>query len=408
MYQRTTNKLNLLALRRQYTNPHGLYNTLRAQDSLYFDATSQSWLVTGHNIITTILDDARFLSGLGAATNTSSTEMSPISKQMLFMDGEPHRHAQNVMLRPLAMLVKQMPGNIRTFAQEALAAVDRKGEMEIISEFASPVSLLTIAHVLGIPSDDQEELRQLEQWSDTFGDITSGYFRGDIGDIKNLEEYFRRLIAEKRRAPSGDLLSAFIEAKDVFPDEEDLIANCMMVFAAGRITTKKLLGNGISLLMERWEEFQTEFKANSRFPRFLGEELLRMVTPTRYLIREASEDIDLSPSCPGNHLIHCGQRMLLFLEAADYDPAVFPQPEHFNPHRRPNKHIAFGYGPHQCPGATLARLEIQVALEEILSLSQLRPKPGFSTVWNPNPNLGGFTSNPAVFDVASQHIPFSR
>src|SRR5947209_3900499 len=112
MPQKAVNKLNLLALRRQYTNPHGLYNTLRAQDSIHFDGTSQSWLVTGHNVITAILDDKRFISGLGVATNTSSTQMLPISRQMLFMDGERHQRAQHVMLRPLALMVKQMPSDI--------------------------------------------------------------------------------------------------------------------------------------------------------------------------------------------------------------------------------------------------------------------------------------------------------
>jgi pimeloyl-[acyl-carrier protein] synthase len=131
----------------------------------------------------------------------------------------------------------------------------------------------------------------------------------------------------------------------------------------------------------------------------LGEELLRTVTPTRYLIREAAEDVDLSSIFPGNHLIRRSQKVLLFLEAADYDPSLFSQPASFHPHRRPNKHIAFGYGPHQCPGATLARIEIQIALEELFSLSSVKSKPYTSPVWNMNPNLGGFTSNPVVFSA---------
>jgi len=392
MQRRATNKLNLLGLRRHYTDPHGLYNALRAQDSLYFDETSQSWLVTGHQIITTVLDNPGFVSNLGSATQTPSTQFSAISRQMLFMDGAQHRRAQDVMLRPLAQMVKDMPETIRKFTRDALSSTQKKGHMEVVSEFASPISLLTIAHVLGMPADNLEVLGALEQWSDTFGDVTSGYFRSETGDIQLLEKHFRQLIAEKKRAPSGDLLGAFLASGDIFPEEEDLVANCMMVFAAGRITTKKLLGNGVSLLLPHWEEYQRAFQENPRFVRQLGEELLRMVTPTRYLIREASEDIQLA-----DHLIHRGQRVLLFLEAADYDPALFEQPEHFHPQRRPNKHLAFGYGPHQCPGATLARVEIQVALEELLTLPHLRSQPGSTPVWNPNPNLGGYTSNPLVF-----------
>jgi cytochrome P450 len=404
MQQRGANKHNLLALRRHYTHPHELYNTLRVRDQIYFDETSQSWLVTGHKAATTILDDSRFITSLGTATSTSSMQKSPVSRQILFLNGEQHRRAQNIMLRPLALMVKQMPSIIRKFAQDSLAVAREAGEMEFVNEFASPVSLFTIAHVLGIPLEDRDELRCLENWSDTFGDVTSGYFRGDLRDIERLEDYFRQLVAQKRRTPSDDLLSAFIEAGDIFPHEEDLVANCMMVFAAGRITTKKLLANGISLLMQGWGELQQEFARDARFPKFLGEELLRMVTPTRYLIRDASKDVDLSALFPGNHFIHRGERMMLFLEAADYDPSLFSQPEQFDPHRRPNKHIAFGYGPHQCPGATLARVELQIALEEVLSLNGLRPKPGTSPLWNPNPNLGGFNFNPVICAVDHGHL----
>jgi cytochrome P450 len=395
-------KLNLLALRRHYTNPHHLYDALRARGDLYFDASSQSWLATGHRVITGILDDARFLSNMGSASGSASAgQLAPVSRQMLFMDGEKHRTAQSTMLRPLAQMVKSLPPVIRKIARQALAEVEERGEIELVSQFASPISLLTIAHVLGIPVEDRDLLHQLEQWSDTFGDITSGYFRGNMQDVQKLEDYFRQLIAQKRRNPSDDLLSSFISAHEIFPEEDDLVANCMMVFAAGRITTKKLLGNGCNFLLPAWQQYQTDLQADPRFVKSLGEELLRVVTPTRYLIREAGEDIHFATST-GTQLIQRGQRVLLFLEAADYDPALFEKPTHFHPQRRPNKHIAFGYGPHQCPGATLARVEIQLALEELFALPSLCPKPGTSPVWNPNPNLGGFTSNSLVFPSRSQ------
>lgn len=127
-----------------------------------------------------------------------------------------------------------------------------------------------------------------------------------------------------------------------------------------------------------------------------------MITPTRYLVREAVEEVDLSSQFPGNHKIRQGEKLLLFLEAADYDPAIFAQPTRFEAHRRPNKHIAFGFGSHQCPGATLARVEIQIALEMLLTMANdLQLKPGTTPVWNPNPNLGGATSWPLLFKSSS-------
>ncbi|GHO86471.1 hypothetical protein KSZ_44770 [Dictyobacter formicarum] len=301
------------------------------------------------------------------------------------------------MLRPLAQMVKEMPPTISKIAQDAIQAVSATGEIDAVSQFAAPISLLTIAHVLGIPTEDRELLQQLEQWSDTFGDITSGYFRGAGQDVQRLEEYFRQLITQKRRHPDESLLSAFIAAHDIFPEEDDLVANCMMVFAAGRITSKKLLGNGLTFLTQHWQQYQAEMQTNPHFIKALGEELLRIITPTRYLIREASEDIVFPVSASHTQRIQQGQRVLLFLEAANYDPAIFPHPTTFDPHRRPNKHVAFGFGPHQCPGATLARMETQLALETIFTLSNLRPKPGVKPSWNPNPNLGGYTHNPLIF-----------
>lgn len=399
MQKNPVNQLNLLALRRQYSHPHALYNAFREKDCIYFDETSYSWLVTGYRAVTTILDDPRFRSGLSAMATTPLSQMAPISKQMLFMDGEVHRRQQDVMLRPLALMVKQMPETITKIVRDVLEMTRTKGEIEIVSEFALPISLFTIAHVLGIPTHDRDELAQLERWSDTFGDVTSGYLLGDMQDIQKLEDYFRRLIMQKRRSPSDDLLSAFIVAHDVFPEEDDLVANCMMVFAAGRITTKKLVSNGVSWLMPNWQQHRAEVQETPRSVKSLSEELLRVVTPTRYLIREASEDIDLSSLFPGKHLIQKGQRVLLFLEAANYDPNEFSEPEQYHPQRRPNRQIAFGYGPHQCPGATLARLEIQVALEELLKLEGLHSKPGACPVWNANPNLGGYASHSLAFSV---------
>ncbi len=391
MEQSNTKMYSLLALRRNYQNPHAQYAQLRVHDSIYFDPSSQCWLVTGHALATTILDDQRFTSQLG--TDSASTVAS-VNKQMLFMDGDRHQQIQNVMLRPLASMAKKIPDEIRSFVHGIVMDWQARGEIDLVQDFAAKISLFGIARILGIPLDDWDHLLRLERWSDTLGDLTSGYVRGDKQDVTNLEIYFAQLIAMKRLQPADDLLSSLIEDEEAFPKEDDLVANCMMIFAAGRVTSKKVLGNGIPLLLQDWQSQRKEYQNNPKiFPRMLGEELLRMVTPTRYLMRQANEDVDF----PHQHVIHKGDRLLVFLEAANRDPAFFEDPDTFSPQRRPNKHLAFGFGSHQCPGATLARIEIQVALEELLSLSELRLKPGSHPRWNPNPNLGGYISCPALF-----------
>ncbi|GCE28535.1 cytochrome P450 [Dictyobacter alpinus] len=393
--QNQQNKLlQFSQIRRQYKQPHNLYDMLRSQDQIFFDRSIQSWLVTAYGPSVAILDDSRFSAELGA--NAVATPPS-VSKQILFLDGELHQQAQDVILHQLAYLVRDIPNKIRDFAHITLSQAHQKGEIDIVKDFASPISLFSISHVLGISTTRMEELHEIERWSDTFSDITSGYFGGDKADIQRLEDYFRRLIAYKRYNRGNDLLSAFLQAEGVYQTEDDLIANCIMVFAAGRATTKKLLGNGIPLLVEHWSTIQPLFQKQPRsLVKQVSEELLRYITPTRYLVRQAREDVDLSGQFPGAHHIKQGEKIFLFLEAANRDGGHFPQPDQFQPQRRPNKHIAFGYGTHQCPGATLARMEIQIALETFLTMISLRPEMSetMPPIWNPNPNLGGYSSCP--------------
>lgn len=400
MMQPRNKNFSLAALRRNYTQPHTLYDELRAHDGVFFDASSQSWLVTAYAATVAILGDRRFSSRLSAgpapaAPSPMSPLLTAIHKQMVFMDGEEHQRAQAILLAPLAQMVKKTPATIRSLIGTILGEAQQRGEIDLVKDFAAPVSRLVIAQVLGLPTDDQAELMEVERWSETFTDFTSGYLRGDIQDVHRLVEYFRQLIAAKRRAPSDDLISALINASTIFPEDDDLISNCMMIFSAGHVTSKKMFGNGIPIMMQRWDAWRQEYRTNPALPRRAGEELLRLITPTRYLIRQASEDIALD-QLPGQHQIRQGQKVFLFLEAANYDPAEFPEPARFDPDRATNKHVAFGYGPHRCPGASLGRLELQLALEMLLADVQLRPKTGAAPVWNPNPNLGGYASYSAL------------
>ena len=121
-------------------------------------------------------------------------------------------------------------------------------------------------------------------------------------DIGRLGDFFRRLVEARRGLapdPARDLLSAFLAERDAFDSDEELIINGMMIFGAGRVTTRKVLGNGLPLLLPRWAQARHELSEDPSFARRATEELLRMVTPTRYLLRVAREDVDLSARFPG-------------------------------------------------------------------------------------------------------------
>lgn len=392
-------QITLSALIEAYENPHQLYHTLRAHDAIYYDAHHKCWLVTSYAAVTEILTDERFSSELSLdpashknQTSETSFMHTAINKMIIFIDGDVHRQFQKIVLRKLGQMGKQMPSKIRAIAERLLDAeeLESQEDFDLVEDFAYPFSLLVIAEVMGVPTDDLDDLLELAEWSDSHGHVSSGYLRVDWQDINRLGDYFRDLIATKRRTPSDDLISALIEA-DLFEDEDELIVNCMMIFGAGRMTTKKLLANGIPLLLAQWREWGNALAEKPKLSKQLTEELLRFVTPTRYLTRYATEDVDLSAQYPGNHLIRRGDKVVLFLDAANRDAACFSQPDQLNPERASNRHLAFGFGPHYCPGARLARFEIQIALELLFNVFlDLELDPEFGPIWSPNPNLGGY------------------
>src|SRR5260370_39107200 len=118
----------------------------------------------------------------------------------------------------------------------------------------------------------------------------------------------------------------------------------------------RLRGQGQHL----WQHIRTTAANDGKVTQRLADEILRIVTPTRYIKRWAAQDVDVSAEFPGNHLIRSGQEVVLYLEAAHRDPQEFPEAHRCDPQRRPNPHLAFGYGPHLCPGAGLARLGLRL------------------------------------------------
>lgn len=389
------------ALVRAYQDPHPLYAALRARDCIHYDPTSEFWLVTGHAAVTAILADPRFSSDVrfeSAASQDapgSSFLRAAIEKGIIFSDGEAHRRVQGVIHRVLGRMGKQAPAGIAAVVRGLIDRVRAREQFDLVADLAAPLSLLVVSQLLGVPTGDEDGLRQLAAWSDAHGDAVSGYLRVDLQGIHRLGASFRELIAEKQSAPCDDLIGAFLRESDVFADDEELLINCMMIFGAGRVTTRKVLGNGLPLLLPEWPRWVEAQRSDPTFSARAAEELLRVVTPTRYLLRCAAEDADLSERFPGDHVIYEGEKVVLFLEAANRDPEVFPDPDAFDPGRSATRHLSFGFGPHYCPGAKLARLEIQIALDLLLeTFPGLTARPSAEPRWNPNPNLGGYDSFP--------------
>lgn len=390
--------ISLQALVDGYTDPHGLYDTLRERDRVSYDPASRSWLVTGHAAVRTILADEAFVSDAALAipalrrSTPRPFVVEAVQKQIIFADGPKQERVQRALLTELARRSDALVPPLRQVALRLAEAGRARGHIDLAREFAIPFSMEAICMILGVPVEQGAELERLERWSTTYANVTSGYLKDDIQDIVRLGDYLRAQHAARGGTPSDDLMGVFMR-DGLLDSDEEVVINCMMVFAAGRVTTQKLLSDGLPLLLPEWGAWRQRVPGNPSAARRLTEELLRVVTPTRYVARYAVRDVTLQEGAT----IRRGQRVVLFLQAANRDPEPFACPHAMQGDRQPNAHLAFGYGPHRCPGAAVARVEIQVALQALLeTLAELRPHPTAAPSWDPNPNIGGYASYPCL------------
>lgn len=380
-----------------YTDPHGLYDTLRERDRVSFDPVGRCWLVTGHGATRKILSDGRFVSDVSLAQTQArrspprrSFAIESIQKQIIFTDGPKQLKVQKAVLVELSRRSDALRAPLRASALALAERARARGRVDLVKEFSIPFTMEAISMILGLPAMSEEELARLERWSTTYADMTSGYLRMEMDEIVSLGDYFRAQVAARGGTPSDDLIGAFMREGGL--EDEEIVIQSMMAFAAGRVTTQKALGNGIPLLLEGWESWRAAVLANPASARRLTDELLRVVTPTRFVARFAAEDVTLAEA-DGGHTIHRGDKLVVFLQAANRDPRAFACPHDLDADRQPNPHLAFGYGSHRCPGASIARIEIQTALHALLeTLTELRPDPASAPTWEPNPNLGGYAS----------------
>lgn len=383
----------------EYKDPHRLYDEFRERSQVAFDPAARCWVVTGQEPVRRVLADGRFVSDVALAipdmrrSPRRTFASDAIQKQIIFVDGAKQARVQRAVLTELARRSDALVAPLQACAAALAERARERGDFDLVRDYAIPFTLEAVALVLGTPLGGPEEVARLERWSTSYADLTSGYLHAKMEDVVQLGEYFRAHVRARGGTPSDDLIGAFMRDGGL-DDEDDVVIQCMMAFAAGRVTTQKLLADGIPLLLPEWSAWRELARATPSAVRRLVEELLRLVTPTRYVVRYATEDVHLAgdDSAADVH-IRRGQRVVLILEAANRDADAFPAPHTLKADRQPNPHVTFGFGPHRCPGASIARIEIAIALQALLdTLAELRPHPSQPPAWDPNPNIGGYAS----------------
>ena len=355
-------------------NPYPTYARLRAESPVVHTRLPdgrEAWLVTRYADVVAALKDSR-LAKDRRRVHTQRVFFDHIAErffkslQFTMLDLDPPDHTRLRALVHSAFtprLVERLRERIQALADQLLDRAADRGGLDLVDEYALPIPATVIAELLGIPVSDRD---RFHRWTSRLVSVSSG------GDVLNVlpsvllfMRYIRRLIAERRREPRDDLVSALVQAEEagdrLSPDE--LVSMVLLLLVAGHETTVNLIGSGTLGLLEQPEQLE-RLRAE---PALLAsgvaiEELLRYSSPVQLSTeRYALQSVDIASST-----IPAGALVLGMIGSANHDEVQFAHPELLDLGRTPNPHLAFGQGIHYCLGAPLARLEAQVAFETLL------------------------------------------
>jgi pimeloyl-[acyl-carrier protein] synthase len=379
-------------------DPYPRYRRLRAEDPVH-QSPMGFWVLTRYDDVAGILRDPRFgRKGfdrlLAARFGDAGFDLS-----MLFRDPPDHTRLRTLVTKAFTpRAIEQMRERIQQIVDELLEAVRPRRAMDLVADFAYPLPVIVICEMLGVPDTDRQRFRDwtvhIARALDAIAlPMEPEVIARGLAARHALADYFRGLVAERRRQPRGDLLSELIAAEEQGDrlTEGELMATILLLFVAGHETTVNLIGNGTLALLRHPDQLRRLREDPSLLPGAV-EELLRYDGPVQRTGRSCSTEVQI-----GGRTIPENSVVLGIIGAANRDPAIFPDPDRLDVTRGENRHLAFGWGIHFCLGASLARLEAQIALGTVvrrlphLALATAAPE------WRPASALRGLVALPVAF-----------
>jgi len=342
-------------------DPFPAFRRLRAESPVHWHPTPGFWAVTRHeDVVAVSRDPATFCSSRGVLL--SDIERPVVPRQSIIYIDPPEHAKYRKLVQPaftpgrLRALEERIIGLVR----ELLAAIDRGATVDFVEAFAAPLPMLVIADMLGVPGSDHDRFKR---WSDAIIDAGTQPTPDNMAQSAELLAYFSEVLAERRQRPGDDLLSvlAHSEIDGERLEEFDLLMFCLTLLVAGNETTRNLISAGLVALAAHPEQWAA-LRADPALVPTAVEELLRWTTPVISFMRTATADCSVR-----GQAVSAGDPVLLVYASANRDEEVFgADAGSLRVDRHPNPHVSFGFGPHFCLGAALARLEGRVVLTELV------------------------------------------
>jgi len=357
-------------------NPSPYYAMLREHHPCYWNERWRGWVLSRYDDVYAAMHSPSYLADritpwyMNRLTE-GERERYKLTYQALhafvvFTDPPDHTRLRRIFSRAFTPKAVQ---TMRTITEEMvrwhLDQWDRGTTVDLNAEFAYPLPANVISTIIGAR---REDLGRLQHWAEA---ITTLLLAG-VGDDTRLDRaqsaliefkaYLKELYDERVDNPRNDMMSWLMEVQRTDPllTEDDVLHSCIILLNAGHETTQTLICNTLTTLLDMPQQFEF-LRNNPQAMRTAIEEGLRFNGPLKGTIRLAGQDMELH-----GERVQKGDRMLLLMGAANRDPAKFEDPETFIPTRDPNPHLSFSHGIHFCLGAPLARMEAEIAFNEIL------------------------------------------
>ena len=383
-------------------NPYPVYHRLRQTDPLH--RSGGFCFATRNSDISSILRDKRFgkdfrgrLIGRCGPQILDEPVYRSMQRWMLERDPPQHTRLRGLMSGAFSPeRLEQMRPQIERTVHRLIDRMEPRGQGDLIADFAFRLPVIVMCELLGIPDDHRPM-----------------FFAGGRGHGQHLdpaptpaeiaaankshlaaERYFTRLVELRRCQPSTDLTTHLIRASENGGglDDEELIANLILLFGAGHETTANLIGNAILALFRNPDQLDLVRHHPGLIENAIHE-FLRYDSSVQTALRVAMMDVEL-----GGRLLHKGEIVISLLAAGNRDPSVYERPDELDLTREKVRPLSFGGGIHYCVGAQLARIEAELAVSILLQrLPTLRLQQPATPTWRPLFVLRGLKTLPAMW-----------